>query len=140
MDKQLKECGEAPFYTLGPLTTDIAPGYDHITMGIGAARIGWFNSAKLRYVTPKETGLPDCDDVKEGVITYKIRRTPPTSPGHPAAQPRDDALSRRASTSAGTTSSISARPRHRASITTRRFQGGAQGRAFLLDVRPKFAP
>ncbi|MGA8386508.1 MAG: phosphomethylpyrimidine synthase ThiC, partial [Pseudolabrys sp.] len=73
MDKQLKECGEAPFYTLGPLTTDIAPGYDHITSGIGAAMIGWFGCAMLCYVTPKEhLGLPDRDDVKEGVITYKI--------------------------------------------------------------------
>src|SRR5271156_1221027 len=72
MDKQLKECGEAPFYTLGPLTTDIAPGYDHITSGIGAAMIGWFGTAMLCYVTPKEhLGLPDRDDVKEGVITYK---------------------------------------------------------------------
>ena len=79
MDKQLKECGEAPFYTLGPLTTDIAPGYDHITSGIGAAMIGWFGCAMLCYVTPKEhLGLPDRDDVKEGVITYKIWRTPPT--------------------------------------------------------------
>jgi phosphomethylpyrimidine synthase len=73
MDKQLKECGEAPFYTLGPLTTDIAPGYDHITSGIGAAMIGWFGCAMLCYVTPKEhLGLPNRDDVKEGVITYKI--------------------------------------------------------------------
>src|SRR6185503_4077228 len=73
MDKQLKECGEAPFYTLGPLTTDIAPGYDHITSGIGAAMIGWFGCAMLCYVTPKEhLGLPDRNDVKVGVITYKI--------------------------------------------------------------------
>ena len=74
MTKQLKECGEAPFYTLGPLTTDIAPGYDHITSGIGAAMIGWFGTAMLCYVTPKEhLGLPDRDDVKTGVITYKHR-------------------------------------------------------------------
>src|ERR671936_121398 len=73
MDKQLKECGEAPFYTLGPLTTDIAPGYDHITSAIGAAMIGWFGTAMLCYVTPKEhLGLPDRNDVKTGVITYKI--------------------------------------------------------------------
>ena len=73
MDKQLKECGEAPFYTLGPLTTDIAPGYDHITSGIGAAMIGWFGCAMLCYVTPKEhLGLPNRDDVKIGVITYRI--------------------------------------------------------------------
>ena len=96
MDKQLKECGEAPFYTLGPLTTDIAPGYDHITSGIGAAMIGWFGCAMLCYVTPKEhLGLPDRDDVKEGVITYKIAaHAADLAKGHPAAQLRDDALSR----------------------------------------------
>jgi phosphomethylpyrimidine synthase len=96
MDKQLKECGEAPFYTLGPLTTDIAPGYDHITSGIGAAMIGWFGCAMLCYVTPKEhLGLPDRDDVKEGVITYKISaHASDLAKGHPAAQIRDDALSR----------------------------------------------
>jgi hypothetical protein len=75
MEKQLKECHEAPFYTLGPLTTDIAPGYDHITSGIGAAMIGWYGCAMLCYVTPKEhLGLPDRDDVKAGVITYKTRQ------------------------------------------------------------------
>jgi phosphomethylpyrimidine synthase len=96
MDKQLKECGEAPFYTLGPLTTDIAPGYDHITSGIGAAMIGWFGCAMLCYVTPKEhLGLPDRDDVKYGVITYKIAaHAADLAKGHPAAQLRDDALSR----------------------------------------------
>jgi phosphomethylpyrimidine synthase len=96
MDKQLKECGEAPFYTLGPLTTDIAPGYDHITSGIGAAMIGWFGCAMLCYVTPKEhLGLPDRDDVKQGVITYKIAaHASDLAKGHPAAQLRDDALSR----------------------------------------------
>ena len=96
MDKQLKECGEAPFYTLGPLTTDIAPGYDHITSGIGAAMIGWFGCAMLCYVTPKEhLGLPDRDDVKEGVIAYKIAaHAADVAKGHPAAQLRDDALSR----------------------------------------------
>jgi phosphomethylpyrimidine synthase len=96
MDKQLKECGEAPFYTLGPLTTDIAPGYDHITSGIGAAMIGWFGCAMLCYVTPKEhLGLPNRDDVKEGVITYKIAaHAADLAKGHPAAQLRDDALSR----------------------------------------------
>jgi phosphomethylpyrimidine synthase len=96
MDKQLKECGEAPFYTLGPLTTDIAPGYDHITSGIGAAMIGWFGCAMLCYVTPKEhLGLPDRDDVKQGVITYKIAaHAADLAKGHPAAQLRDDALSR----------------------------------------------
>ncbi|NVO12535.1 MAG: phosphomethylpyrimidine synthase ThiC [Rhodoplanes sp.] len=96
MDKQLKECGEAPFYTLGPLTTDIAPGYDHITSGIGAAMIGWFGCAMLCYVTPKEhLGLPNRDDVKTGVITYKIAaHAADLAKGHPAAQVRDDALSR----------------------------------------------
>jgi phosphomethylpyrimidine synthase len=96
MDKQLKVCGEAPFYTLGPLTTDIAPGYDHITSGIGAAMIGWFGTAMLCYVTPKEhLGLPDRDDVKTGVITYKIAaHAADLAKGHPAAQLRDDALSR----------------------------------------------
>ncbi|MEL6369848.1 MAG: phosphomethylpyrimidine synthase ThiC [Pseudomonadota bacterium] len=96
MDKQLRECGEAPFYTLGPLTTDIAPGYDHITSGIGAAMIGWFGTAMLCYVTPKEhLGLPDRDDVKVGVITYKLAaHAADLAKGHPAAQMRDDALSR----------------------------------------------
>ncbi len=96
MDKQLRECGEAPFYTLGPLTTDIAPGYDHITSGIGAAMIGWFGCAMLCYVTPKEhLGLPNRDDVKHGVITYKIAaHAADLAKGHPAAKVRDDALSR----------------------------------------------
>ncbi|MGD9667961.1 MAG: phosphomethylpyrimidine synthase ThiC [Hyphomicrobiaceae bacterium] len=96
MDKQLKSCGEAPFYTLGPLTTDIAPGYDHITSGIGAAMIGWFGTAMLCYVTPKEhLGLPDRDDVKTGVITYKIAaHAADLAKGHPAAQLRDDAMSK----------------------------------------------
>ncbi|GAJ92162.1 phosphomethylpyrimidine synthase ThiC [Agrobacterium rhizogenes] len=96
MDKQLAVCGEAPFYTLGPLTTDIAPGYDHITSGIGAAMIGWFGTAMLCYVTPKEhLGLPDRNDVKTGVITYKIAaHAADLGKGHPAAQLRDDALSR----------------------------------------------
>jgi phosphomethylpyrimidine synthase len=96
MDKQLEVCGEAPFYTLGPLVTDIAPGYDHITSGIGAAMIGWFGTAMLCYVTPKEhLGLPDRDDVKVGVITYKIAaHAADLAKGHPAARMRDDALSR----------------------------------------------
>ena len=96
MEKQLQECGEAPFYTLGPLTTDIAPGYDHITSGIGAAMIGWFGTAMLCYVTPKEhLGLPDRDDVKVGVITYKLAaHAADLAKGHPAAQVRDDAVSR----------------------------------------------
>ncbi|HUC50633.1 MAG TPA: phosphomethylpyrimidine synthase ThiC [Xanthobacteraceae bacterium] len=96
VDKQLKECGEAPFYTLGPLVTDIAPGYDHITSAIGAAMIGWFGTAMLCYVTPKEhLGLPDRNDVKDGVIAYKIAaHAADLAKGHPAAQLRDDALSR----------------------------------------------
>jgi phosphomethylpyrimidine synthase len=96
MDKQLAVCGEAPFYTLGPLTTDIAPGYDHITSGIGAAMIGWFGTAMLCYVTPKEhLGLPDRDDVKTGVITYRIAaHAADLAKGHPAARIRDDAVSR----------------------------------------------
>jgi phosphomethylpyrimidine synthase len=96
MDKQLAVCGEAPFYTLGPLVTDIAPGYDHITSGIGAAMIGWFGTAMLCYVTPKEhLGLPDRDDVKVGVVTYKLAaHAADLAKGHPAAKVRDDALSR----------------------------------------------
>jgi len=96
MDKQLATCGEAPFYTLGPLTTDIAPGYDHITSAIGAAMIGWYGTAMLCYVTPKEhLGLPDRNDVKTGVITYKIAaHAADLAKGHPGARDRDDALSR----------------------------------------------
>lgn len=96
MTRQLEVCGEAPFYTLGPLTTDIAPGYDHITSGIGAAMIGWYGTAMLCYVTPKEhLGLPDRDDVKTGVITYRIAaHAADLAKGHPAARIRDDALSR----------------------------------------------
>jgi len=96
MEKELDECHEAPFYTLGPLTTDIAPGYDHITSAIGAAMIGWYGTAMLCYVTPKEhLGLPDKDDVKEGIITYKIAaHAADLGKGHPAAQLRDNALSK----------------------------------------------
>ena len=96
VEKQLALCGEAPFYTLGPLVTDIAPGHDHITSAIGAAMIGWFGTAMLCYVTPKEhLGLPDRDDVKAGVIAYKIAaHAADLAKGHPAAQLRDDALSR----------------------------------------------
>lgn len=96
MDKQLEHCHEAPFYTLGPLTTDIAPGYDHITSGIGAAMIGWFGCAMLCYVTPKEhLGLPDKEDVRQGVITYKIAaHAADLAKGHPGAQHRDNALSK----------------------------------------------
>ena len=139
VEKQLKECGEAPFYTLGPLTTDIAPGYDHITSAIGAAMIGWFGTAMLCYVTPKEhLGLPDRDDVKEGVIAYKIAaHAADLAKGHPAAQLRDDALQPRALRIplAGPVQPR-ARSRHRARIPRRdAAQGGAQGRAFLLHVR-----
>jgi phosphomethylpyrimidine synthase len=96
MDLQLEHCHEAPFYTLGPLATDIAPGYDHITSAIGAAMIGWFGTAMLCYVTPKEhLGLPDRDDVKHGVIAYKIAaHSADLAKGHPSARARDDALSR----------------------------------------------
>jgi phosphomethylpyrimidine synthase len=96
MDLQLKYCAEAPFYTLGPLTTDIAPGYDHITSAIGAAMIGWYGTAMLCYVTPKEhLGLPDKDDVKDGIITYKIAaHAADLAKGHPGAQLRDNALSK----------------------------------------------
>ena len=96
MDMQLKHCDEAPFYTLGPLTTDIAPGYDHITSAIGAAMIGWYGTAMLCYVTPKEhLGLPDKDDVKDGIITYKIAaHAADLAKGHPGAQIRDNALSK----------------------------------------------
>ena len=96
MDLQLEHCGEAPFYTLGPLTTDIAPGYDHITSGIGAAMIGWYGCAMLCYVTPKEhLGLPDKEDVRVGIITYKIAaHAADLAKGHPGAQIRDNALSK----------------------------------------------
>ncbi|MCW0461271.1 phosphomethylpyrimidine synthase ThiC [Xanthomonas sacchari] len=96
MDKQLRECGEAPFYTLGPLTTDIAPGYDHITSAIGAAMIGWFGTAMLCYVTPKEhLGLPNRADVRDGIMAYKIAaHAADLAKGHPGAQVRDNALSK----------------------------------------------
>jgi phosphomethylpyrimidine synthase len=96
MEEQIKHCGEAPFYTLGPLTTDIAPGYDHITSGIGAANIGWYGCAMLCYVTPKEhLGLPNKEDVKEGLMTYKIAaHAGDLAKGHPGAQIRDNALSK----------------------------------------------
>ena len=123
MDKQLESCGEAPFYTLGPLTTDIAPGYDHITSGIGAAMIGWFGTAMLCYVTPKEhLGLPDRDDVKVGVVTYKLAaHAADLAKGHPAARLHDDALSAaRGSSSAGETSSTCRSTPKRPSNTTTR--------------------
>ena len=96
MDIQLKECHEAPFYTLGPLTTDIAPGYDHITSAIGAAMIGWYGTAMLCYVTPKEhLGLPNREDVRDGIMAYKIAaHASDLAKGHPGAQVRDNALSK----------------------------------------------
>ena len=139
VDKQLKECGEAPFYTLGPLVTDIAPAYDHITSAIGAAMIGWFGTAMLCYVTPKEhLGLPDRNDVKDGVIAYKIAaHAADLAKGHPAAQLRDDALSRaRFDFRWQRPVQPLARPRHRAQIPRRdAAQGRTQSGAFLLDVR-----
>jgi len=96
VDLQRETCHDAPFYTLGPLVTDIAPGYDHITSAIGAAMIGWYGTAMLCYVTPKEhLGLPDRDDVREGVVTYRIAaHAADLAKGHPGARDRDDALSR----------------------------------------------
>jgi len=96
MDEQLKHCYDAPFYTLGPLTTDIAPAYDHITSAIGAAQIGWYGTAMLCYVTPKEhLGLPNKDDVRAGVVTYKIAaHAADLAKGHPAAQHRDNEISK----------------------------------------------
>ena len=122
MDKQLKVCHEAPFYTLGPLTTDIAPGYDHITSAIGAAMIGWFGTAMLCYVTPKEhLGLPDREDVKQGVIAYKIAaHAADLAKGHPGARPGTTPCRGRASSSAGRTSSTSASIRRRRANTTTR--------------------
>jgi phosphomethylpyrimidine synthase len=122
MDKQLEVCGEAPFYTLGPLTTDIAPGYDHITSGIGAAMIGWYGTAMLCYVTPKEhLGLPDRDDVKVGVVTYKLAaHAADLAKGHPRRRSATTPSARRASSSAGATSSICRSiPTPPSNITTR---------------------
>ena len=135
----MRECGEAPFYTLGPLTTDIAPGYDHITSAIGAAMIGWFGTAMLCYVTPKEhLGLPNRDDVKTGVITYKIAaHAADLAKGHPggaAARRRDQPGAVRVPL--GGPVQPRPRPGHGAAVPRRdAAEGGAQGRAFLLDVR-----
>ena len=141
MDKQLKECGEAPFYTLGPLTTDIAPGYDHITSGIGAAMIGWFGCAMLCYVTPKEhLGLPDRDDVKVGVITYKIAaHASDLGQGPPGrATARRRAVPRPLRLPLGGPVQPRPRSRNRAALPRRdAAEGSPQGRAFLLDVRPE---
>ena len=141
MDKQLKVCHEAPFYTLGPLTTDIAPGYDHITSAIGAAMIGWFGTAMLCYVTPKEhLGLPDREDVKQGVIAYKIAaHAADLAKGHPSARAWDDAISPRA-LRVPLGGPVQPRPRsgNRPRIPRRvPAQGGAQDRALLLHVRPE---
>ena len=135
------DCQEAPFYTLGPLTTDIAPGYDHITSAIGAAMIGWFGTAMLCYVTPKEhLGLPNKKDVKDGVITYKLAaHAADLAKGHPGAQYRDNALAKRVSNSAGKTSSISRSTRNRARLSRRDAAAGRrQARALLLHVRATF--
>ena len=141
MDKQLEVCGEAPFYTLGPLTTDIAPGYDHITSGIGAAMIGWFGTAMLCYVTPKEhLGLPDRDDVKVGVVTYKLAaHAADLAKGHPAAQaPRRRAEPRPLRVPLARPVQPVARPRHGRAISRPDPAGGRrQDRPLLLDVRPE---
>jgi phosphomethylpyrimidine synthase len=127
MEKQLEWCDEAPFYTLGPLTTDIAPGYDHITSAIGAAMIGWYGTAMLCYVTPKEhLGLPNRDDVKAGVIAYKIAaHAADLAKGHPRAQAWDDALSKarlcagRSSAAWKSRSRFATTPTHRRSMWSR---------------------
>ena len=141
MDKQLESCGEAPFYTLGPLVTDIAPGYDHITSGIGAAMIGWFGTAMLCYVTPKEhLGLPDRDDVKVGVVTYKLAaHAADLAKGHPAARLHDDALQpREVRVPLARPVQPLARPRNRRAIPRPDSPGRRrQDRALLLHVRPQ---
>ena len=139
MDLQLKYCKEAPFYTLGPLTTDIAPGYDHITSAIGAAMIGWYGTAMLCYVTPKEhLGLPDKDDVKDGIIAYKIAaHAADLAKGHPGAQIRDNALSKaRFEFRWDDQFNLGLDP-DKAKRVPRRdaAAGGRQARALLLDVR-----
>ena len=142
MDKQLAVCGEAPFYTLGPLTTDVAPGYDHITSAIGAAMIGWFGTAMLCYVTPKEhLGLPNREDVKVGVMTYKLAaHAADLAKGHPTARAWDDAISRAAVPSSRWEDQV--QPRHRPGdrprIPRRKpAEGGLQDRPLLLHVRPQ---
>ena len=141
MEKQLEWCEEAPFYTLGPLTTDIAPGYDHITSAIGAAMIGWYGTAMLCYVTPKEhLGLPNRDDVKAGVIAYKIAaHAADLAKGHPRAQAWDDALSKaRFEFRWQDQFNLALDPGHRARVPRRdAARRRRQGRALLLDVRPE---
>ncbi len=140
MDEQLRLCDEAPFYTLGPLTTDIAPGYDHITSAIGAAMIGWYGTAMLCYVTPKEhLGLPNKDDVKDGIIAYKIAaHAADLAKGHPGAQIRDNAISKARfefrwedQFNLGLDPGQGARVPRRDAAAARRQAG-----ALLLDVRP----
>ena len=139
MDRQLAVCDEAPFYTLGPLTTDVAPGYDHITSAIGAAMIGWFGCAMLCYVTPKEhLGLPDRDDVKEGVIAYRIAaHAADLAKGHPAARIWDDAMSKARFEFRWRDQFALALDPETAQALPRRDAAGRrrQGGAFLLDVR-----
>ena len=141
MEKQLEACGEAPFYTLGPLVTDIAPGYDHITSGIGAAQIGWYGTAMLCYVTPKEhLGLPDRDDVKVGVVTYKLAaHAADLAKGHPAAQSaRRRAVESEVRVPLARPVQPLIGPRHRRTVPRPDPAGrGRQDRAFLLDVRPE---
>ena len=141
MEKQLEWCHEAPFYTLGPLTTDIAPGYDHITSAIGAAKIGWYGTAMLCYVTPKEhLGLPNRDDVKAGVIAYKIAaHAADLAKGHPRAREWDDALSKaRFEFRWEDQFNLALDPVTARAVPRRDAAGrGREGRALLLDVRPE---
>ena len=140
MDKQLAVCDEAPFYTLGPLTTDIAPGYDHITSAIGAAMIGWFGTAMLCYVTPKEhLGLPNRRTCTTGIMTYKIAaHAADLAKGHPGAQVRDNALSKARFEFRWEDQFNLGLDPEKATRVPRRdaAQGRAQGRPLLLDVRP----
>ena len=141
VDLQMEVCHEAPFYTLGPLTTDIAPGYDHITSAIGAAMIGWYGTAMLCYVTPKEhLGLPDRQDVKDGVIAYKIAaHAADLAKGHPGAQRWDDALSQaRFDFRWEDQFNLSLDPETARSMHDETpARRGREGRALLLDVRPE---
>ena len=140
MELQLKHCHEAPFYTLGPLTTDIAPGYDHITSAIGAAMIGWYGTAMLCYVTPKEhLGLPNKKDVKDGIIAYKIAaHAADLAKGHPGAQLRDNALSKaRFEFRWEDQFNLGLDPDTAQGVPRRDAAAGRrQGGALLLDVRP----
>ena len=142
MDKQLAECGEAPFYTLGPLTTDIAPGYDHITSAIGAAMIGWYGTAMLCYVTPKEhLGLPNRQDVRDGIMAYKIAaHAADLAKGHPGAQVRDNALSKaRFEFRWEDQFNLGLDPEKARGVPRRNAtEGRTQAGALLLDVRPAF--